>query len=741
MATICCKKNRRLWLYILTAICLLTAPSAYSQEQLRIPLTKFNTPGTVQLTDSEDEYSLKIAMPKRWQLGEATLELGYVNSTALLASRSRLVILFNNYPLAQITLEPQAPEGRVTVTIPPRLFKVGYNDLKFQVAQAFTDEGCIPENPPEVWTTLEFLDSTLEFSYTMKEVPLSLSSIADFLFDPKISGENRVHIVTETTSDQDVTLAILAAAAVANRFEYRPVQFTTGRTLQPETDNIVIGSHSFFQRVSGESTLDYDMAIFPLPEPSNSLDRLHALIYLGGTAGTEIRRSVEAFSVLSLPLPDVQSCTIEGVQLPPISAYSGKNRLAPEKRYTFQELGVSTTTFRGQGNNAQSLQFTLPASFLLEGNRDILLRLDFSYGAAMRNDSVLSLTVNGKFVSSIALNSPTGGQYKGYTIRLPLSYFQPGQNVLQLTPLMMPLHTRDCEAIQTEHLALTLFESSTVEVPELSQWVKLPQLKYLFNDGFPLTAVPDFSQTSIVLEERNDTLLAAALNLIAGISQKTGVLPYGLTVIDTPAASEENMLVIASRGAVPKDILLASPLAKDIAMPIYGRLPGTLHIETWKEKFWRLLLEEYTDVNPVAVDIASLQTDLVFKEQQAILCEFESPFSPMKTVVLLTAETADDVLHASLLLQDNEVTQQCRDGLVVIDFEGRKPVVQQASLTPSYSMGKITLYNHLSYLVDKYRWHFGATLAGLLICLSLGLTILLKRRRRKRLHAMSQEEE
>ena len=569
MEQICCKKDKTFWLFLVTGslLCVLlfgTVP-AYCQEPLRLPLTKFNAPGIVTLNDTEDTYSLKIPTPRRWQIESATLQLAYVNSTALLPSRSRLVIMFNDYPLAQVTLEPGAPEGLVTVAIPARLFKVGYNDLQIQVVQAFKDEGCIPLNPPEVWTTLKFIDSTLQFSFTQKEVPLSLASVADFLFDPKMSGDNHVHIVTETMDNTDVYLAAVTAAAVAQRFDYRPVQFSTGQELLPGKDNIVIGRRSFLQEVTGADDVQGDLGIFPMPGKNGTPDRFHGLIYLGGDGKEEILQSVTAFSVLSLPLPNRQFCQITEVQLPLISPYSGKNRLAPEKRYTFQELGLTTATFRGIQSSPQSIQFTLPTSFLLEGNRDILLRLNFSYAAAMREDSVLSLEVNGKFVASIPLNSPSGGQYQGYTIRLPLSYFTPGRNVLQLSAIMTPLQTTACETPQTDHLALTLFESSTVQVPKLLRWVKLPQLSYLFNDGFPLTAAPDFSQTALVLPQRDRKILTAALHLIAGISQETGVLPYGLAVTDTASETEDkNLLVIGSRADLPEKIMHASPLAKNI---------------------------------------------------------------------------------------------------------------------------------------------------------------------------------
>jgi len=746
MEQICCKNNKTFWLFLVTgsllSALLLGAVPAYCQEQLRLPLTKFNAPGIVTLTDSEDSYSLKIPTPRRWQIEDATLQLAYVNSTALLASRSRLLILFNEYPLAQITLEPGAPEGLVTVTIPARLFTVGYNDLQIQVVQAFKDEGCLPANPPEVWTTLEFIDSSLEFSFTQKEVPLSLASVADFLFDPKLSGGNHVHIVTETMDNADVLLAAVTAAAVALRFDYRPVQFSTGQELLPGRDNIVIGNHSFLEDVTGSGPVEGDLGILPMPGKNANPDRFHGLIYLGGDGAEEIRQSVNAFSILSLPLPNVQSCQVTEVQLPLISPYSGKNRLAPEKRYTFEELGLATTTFHGEQSDPRSIQFILPTQFLLEGNRDILLRLDFSYGAAMREDSVLSLGVNGKFVASIALNSPTGGQYQGYTVRLPLSYFSPGRNELQLSAIMTPLHTTACEAPQTGHLALSIFDSSTVQVPKLLRWVKLPQLSYLFNDGFPLTAAPDFSQSTLVLPQKESNSMTAALNFIAGISQKTGVLPYGLTVTDTVSETEEkNLLVIGSRASLPAKIMNASPLLQNISMPVHGRLPGTLRIEDSKDRLWHWLFDEVTELAPVTPDVATLGTDLRFRPQQAILCEFESPFSPMKTVVVLTAEDTEDVLQASLLLQENEVTQQCSNGFVVIDFGGRKPVVQQAALSPSYSVGEISARNRISYLIDTYRWPFIAVLAGLFILISLGLTILLKRRRTRRLQAMIGEKD
>ena len=746
MKQTCLPRYRNLWLLMLGGIIfcslLLHNVQAHALEQIQIPLTKFNTPGIVKLGDNNDSYSIKVPSPRRWQIEEASLHLAYVNSTALLASRSRLVILFNDYPLGQVTLEPEAPEGIITVSIPVRLFEVGYNTLQIQVAQDFKDEGCIPPNPPEVWTILEFIDSTLELSYTQKEVPLSLASVADFLFDPKISGKNRVHIVTETMESDDVNLAVTTAAAVALRFNYRPVLFSSGKEIKQDRDNIVIGTHSFLQKVIGNNSINGDIGILPMPGASDIPDRLHGLIYLSGSDAEEIRKSVNAFSILSLPMPDIQSCQVTEVQLPIITPYSGKNRLAPEKRFTFKELGFQTTTFRGYRDHPAKIEFTLPTDLYLEENRDILIRLNLSYAAAMREDSVLSLNVNEEFIASVPLDRPEGGQYRGYVIRLPLSYLSPGRNVLTFNPLLTPLHTGKCALFQTDNLALTLFNTSTIQIPKLMHWVKLPQLSYLFNDGFPLTAKPDFSETTLMLPRQDRKSLATALNFIGGISQKTGVLPYRLTFTSKIAeAKGKNLLVIGPRGELPKEILNASPLAKGISMPVYGRLPGTLREGNWQDRIRQWLFDEVEDLDPVTPDIATLGTDLRIRPRQAVLCEFESPFTPAQSVILLTAENADDVLQASHVLQDNEVTQQCRNSFVLIDFERKKPAIQVAALTPSYSVGEVTVRNRITYLVEKFRWPFIVSLIVLLTVLALLLTILLKKRRNRRMQMISEKKE
>ena len=170
--------------------------SAETQEatQLSLRLTDLVPFSTADLRGAKASLTVSIPVPERWRIHEATLHFAFVNSSSLLSQRSLLVTRLNDHVLAQVTLEPRSPEGEVDVGLPPKMLKPGYNRLEFTVAQNYTEECSNPEDPV-LWTSIELDRSYLEISYSWENVPLSLASIADVLFDPKIPGDNEVHLV------------------------------------------------------------------------------------------------------------------------------------------------------------------------------------------------------------------------------------------------------------------------------------------------------------------------------------------------------------------------------------------------------------------------------------------------------------------------------------------------------------------------------------------------------------------
>lgn len=729
------------WFLVIEA--LLSASIGWSLERVDTKLTRFNTPGIIQLEGNVNEFSIKVPIPDRWLVDKATLRLAYVNSIALLAARSQLVVLYNHVPLAQVKLLPDAPEGVATVSIPVHLFKPGYNDLTFRVAQNYKDEGCTSPNPPDVWTTLKLADSSLNISYDLKEVPLSLTAASDFLFDPRMYEKNEVHLVVQDYSPQLLELATLAASGVALRFDYRSVHFSIGKKLRAGMDNILLGGTKYVDQVLSSYGIrrgDTQIGINYLPVSGDeqgakpSPDRQHALVYLTGENQKVFRRSVEMFSVLTFPLPDVPACRVEAVRLPDITRYSGKNVLAPGKEYSFKELGWYTTTYRGNQRNSGELDFTLPTDLSLEENRATELSFNLAYGAKMRKDSLLAIYLNNKFIASIPLDNDHGGLYQGYRIQVPLRYFKPGRNVLTVRPVLTPLVTGNCEQIQSGNLVVTIFDDSKLIIPDIPQYTDMPHLEYLLDDGFPLAGLPDFRETDVILPEINDQSVSSMLNLVSMISQRIGVQPFKMKIRQAVVSKEaKNILVIGRLAAIPAEIAKASPLIPAIHMGFIGRLPGTLQDKGWMDRITEFFYPKNMVQQPMPQDTVALGTPLIIGRKRILFCEYESPFRAMRSVVLVTADNLDDLSTGIKVLGDSETREQLKDAISLVDFSSTKPQVRSEQSSADYHSGQYTAKNMLNYFVSKVTWQFFAVLALLLFILAVLLAALVKRRRKRRL--------
>ncbi len=113
---------------ILSILCIiLSSTTVYSQEnfKLNVPFSKLVPVNTTTLMGSSNHIKVKIPIPERWQVKSAVLNLSYVNSSALLQNRSRLVVWLNEHPIAQITLNPQLPQGKASINLPINLLKKG----------------------------------------------------------------------------------------------------------------------------------------------------------------------------------------------------------------------------------------------------------------------------------------------------------------------------------------------------------------------------------------------------------------------------------------------------------------------------------------------------------------------------------------------------------------------------------------------------------------------------------------
>ncbi|MFN2343251.1 MAG: cellulose biosynthesis cyclic di-GMP-binding regulatory protein BcsB [Desulfonatronovibrio sp.] len=738
-------------LYLAT-LCLLlmlvlgSAVHALAQHSLSIPLTEFSIEGEPLLQGKTADFRVSIPIPQRWDVTSAKLRFPYVNSTGLLGNRSRLIVSFNDQILAQVELLPESPEGVVTVPIPTTLLKPRFNELQFAVAQDY--EGlCTDPGNPILWTHVSVERAFLDMDYSLKPVPMILSSISDFLFDAKQFNKNRVHLIVPDYNPEMMNLAAIAASGVALRFDFREVTFSISQDLHQGKDNILLGDAAFVASMLEQyerNAPQADMGIMPLPGPAPLMpedaqeqnirerfvdDHTRALIVLSGKDMQAVRNSSEAFSLLSFPLPDISSTDPGSVSIPEISRVTGKNLAVPGHKYTFRQLGSPTRSFTNMYPTPQNFTLRLPSDALLPGNLFAKMSLNIAYGAKMREDSVINIHLNGRFISGVPLGDPDGGRYGGYQIHIPMYYFEPGLNTFSFEPVLTPLTTDNCTMIQFKNLFVTIFDDSSLSFPEFDHWVEMPELALFIDDGFPMTRWPDWREAAIVVPPNDSHSAAAAVNIAAMISQKTGIAPYNVQFFNEPPQESLDMLVVAPYQDISREIMQATPMAPRLAYPWKGILQGTRDQSLY---WWNRIMADIFPERPRSVPQPDVHAEaieqLVMNTDKLLLMQSLSPYAAMRTLMVATARSPEALLQGAYALHDPFLQGQTRGSVVLADIKDLEFGVRTQHAGERYFVGDLGSFRWFTYVVNTYPlWCFG-TLMVILVLTALVIRRLLRNR-------------
>ena len=731
-------RGRREWmrriLLVLTVICLfiLQPGLVIGSQYLKLPLTKLVPYPVAELKGYQASLNVKLPVPARWRIGKADLHCTYSNSEALLPERSKMVVRLNGHALTQVTLMARSPSGRIDTALPPEYLLPDYNDLDFHVFQHYS-YGCNDPDAPELWTSIDLEKSFIELEYTLEPIPLNLTSVSKYLFDPKTPETADVHIVLEDLNEEQVRLAAIAASGVALHYSYRPVRFTISSEIRPDRDNVAIGERGFITDLlkSGAVKLpEGHIGLLPLPAGDNTSDPGRGLVVLTGENREALDRAVSAFSVMTDPMPDAAFITVKELHLPELNRYSVKNALAPGKPYYFHQLGYTNQTRTGTRSWAIGLEFKMPADYFIKTNKSVFLSLHLAYGAKMRADSVLNVFMNDVFSGVIPLDDTAGGTYLAYEMEIPNRLLKPGGNRITFQPVLTPSESRECTFYQTGNLSLTLYDDSTITLPDMSHWVRMPELEFFFQDGFPMTRWPDWRETLVCLTDSSLESAASAVNLVAAICQKNRICPFGIAfAMGVPQGAPKDLLVVGPMDSLPPVIKDRSPLTQSVTYPLREEKAGGHEMTTW---LGRLFHGDRTLPSRVR-DAAEVVFESTLERGKLVLTEYESPFQASRSVLLVTAQSPLDLLSGTQALWEPAVQSGMSRSLAVLDWNNKEIETHAYRAGPVYYIGKIGTIAGMDHLIYTHPWLLFISLAVCLFLLAWVLLFFIKRHRRKRL--------
>ncbi len=701
------------------AVALAAAAVALTSQAatMKLPLEQLTGLKKIELRCISDRREIQVPIPERWQVKAAALHLRYTVSTNLAPDSSTLVVRVRGEPVIQARLNPLAPEVKLGVQLPLPLLQPGYNAITFEVGQHTTPRGqCESPCPPDLWTNISLRESYVEMEYELKSLPRELSALSTHVFDPRLMPGGDVHIVIPDNSASSAALAGIVASGVARRFDYRKVGFSVSRTLKPGVDNVVVGKRSFMQQVAGAGKMDAAikggyLKLLPMVGADGAADPAHALLLLSGEDDAATKLAAITFSNISFRFPGSDELSAFEFALPSVSQYSGRETIATDTKYALRTLDFPTQSWIGLNPGERSIGFRLPPDFHIRPNQHAKLLLNFSYGVGLKNDSALNISVNGRGVRAVRLDAAGGTFIENYEVDIPTYVFQPGGNTITFGAHLNS-GGQLCDLLQPDGMFFTLYDNSSIRFPAMPHFVELPKLELFMHSGFPMTRWPDGHDAYVWLADKDERTLGAALNLVGLATQRNGFPLFGLTfTYDRPAEAGE-ILVVGPAPAIDRELRASAPLKllEDGVVVPYPVVRG------WNTE----------------ASIATSRQQSALGAGRGLLMQFQSPWQSGRSVVMLTASSAADVLEASRQLLTGTVQSQSKGDLVLIESGELDPKVTAMDAGPRYATGKEGTYSAVESFFYTRPVAYYSVIAVALGGFAIGLFFVLRKWRRSR---------
>ncbi len=208
-------------------------------------------------------------------------------------------------------------------------------------------------------------------------------------------------------------------------------------------------------------------------------------------------------------------------------------------------------------------------------------------------------------------------------------------------------------------------------------------------------------------------MLAAALNVLGVATQRNGFPLFEMAFTYEKPATEGEVLVVGRMASLGAELLKAAPLKV---------IDGEMQVPYPVVRGW----------NAALTASATSRQKGALGNNRGVLMQFQSPWYSGRTVTLLTAERAEDLLMASALLTTSAVQGQTRGDLVLIEPAEPEPSVSAMDTGARYATGKKGSYSPVeSFLYTRPEAYYAAAGLGLLLA-CVGVFFGLRRWRAKR---------
>lgn len=686
---------------------------------------------------------LEFTLRRDQVVNNAELTLVFTPSPALLPRLSHLRVYLNDELTGVVPVDQDEPGARQqrTLSLDPRMM-TRFNRVRIEFIGHYTDV-CQDQAHSSLWLDIS-RDTRIRIDQQMLPLVNDLAYFPEPFFDVQDMMPQDLPFVFADVPDLDT---LRAGAILSSYFgslsSWRRARIPVHYNTVPDSHVIVFATNdarpdflAMYPQVEGPTV---DM----ISQPDNPF--LKMLLVLGRN-GQDLVTAASALAVGNTVFRGQSVQIGELRQLAPRKPYDAPNWAPVDRPILFSELldYQDQLDVSGLFPKPISVSLNLPPDLFVWRNSGIPTALRYRYSAPRtEDDSRLSLSLNGRFVDSYALQS---GQGAAPLKRLRLAV-RGSENTSDQERIIMPAlklggqnqlrfdfsfasvtggAQRDhCQSTLPTDVRAAIDEQSTIDFSGFHHYLEMPNLRSFAGSGFPFSRMADLSETIVVIpDEPTVAHVTTLFETLSGIGSQVGYPAVGIRVThdwDTAHVADADVLLIGpmpeSMKARPDANLLLRDAQSTLRRPRHPRHGGARVA----------VASELPGARPEHEVTSHIMVQSL--APMAAVLGMQSVHYPQRSVVALLGSSDEDFKLLRDALADSGKREAMRGSVALIRESG----VSSEMVGPHYYVGHLPWWQKVWFaLTDRpLALVFGAL--GVVIVLSALLWRGLYRVARRRL--------
>lgn len=663
-----------------------------------LSLTQLSSLSDFKLFGISNLQSLEFTLPRNQIVTQASLELVFTPSPALLPKVSHLRVYLNDelMQVVPIAVEPQAQQQSASIPLDPGYLST-YNRIRIEFVGHYA-EVCEDAAHSSLW-----IDLSRRTHVRIQEQALMLANELSFFPEPFLDVNDMLPQTIPLVFAGTPTTAQLETAATLTSYfgtiaRWRNVQFPASFDKLPDQHHAVVlatnqNRPAFLKDYPKVEQATVDM----ISAPDNPYQKLLLIL---GRDDADLKTAVMALT-LGKTLFRGQSVTVDAVaNLAPRKPYDAPNWIPIDRPVYFSELVDYPGQLEVAGLRPRpiNLNINIPPDLFVWRSNGIPLNLLYRYTAPLRPDeSRLTLSLNNRFVSSYSLR-PQEDRSTLTQMRLQVmgnevvsdrespvipafrigSQNQIGMN-FSFASTVGGAQAGTCQTTLPVDVRAGIDGQSTIDFSGYAHYVQMPNLRIFANSGFPFSRMADLSETMMVVpQDIKPDQVTTLLKVISQIGSQTGYPAYKLRITNDwnqARAVNADLLWIGATPDAFRDrpdanlllnhttATLTRPLRSNDGRPASDDIPYLPDVESGSA-----LKVSVRSVSPIAAIVG-----------------MQSPYFPERSMVGLLATNPADLRLLNQALNDTGKRDVMQGSVVIIRTSG----VSSHQVGPSYFIGNL----------------------------------------------------